>query len=83
MCLNRFYIAQGVKLYSQDTWKLIFGARAHSPDEGLHSREETKGGGGMGAVARNAGHVCRYYSKMCDADNHAVREVRRISFPML
>ena len=29
----------------------------------------------MGAVARNAAPLCRYYSKMCDADNHAVREV--------
>jgi hypothetical protein len=76
MCLNRFYLAQGVKLYSQDTWKLVFGtAQGHSPDEeGLHSSEETKGGGGLGAVARNAAPVCRYYSKMCDADNHAVRE---------
>jgi len=71
MCLNRFYLAQGVKLYSQETWKLVFGA--HGPDE-LHSSEETKGGGGMGAVARNAAPLCRYYSKMCDADNHAVRE---------
>ena len=75
MCLNRFYLAQGVKLYSQDTWKMVFGV-AHgnsSPDE-LHSSEEAKGGGGMGAVARNAAPLCRYYSKMCDADNHAVRE---------
>lgn len=24
MCLNRFYLAQGVKLYSHETWKLIF-----------------------------------------------------------
>eukprot|EP00545_Synedropsis_sp_CCMP1620_P006796 CAMPEP_0119004190 /NCGR_PEP_ID=MMETSP1176-20130426/1004_1 /TAXON_ID=265551 /ORGANISM="Synedropsis recta cf, Strain CCMP1620" /LENGTH=772 /DNA_ID=CAMNT_0006955871 /DNA_START=8 /DNA_END=2326 /DNA_ORIENTATION=- len=24
MCLNRFYLAQGVKLYSHDTWKLLF-----------------------------------------------------------
>ena len=24
MCLNRFYLAQGVKLYSHQTWKLIF-----------------------------------------------------------
>lgn len=29
MCLNRFYLAQGVKLYSHDTWKLVLG------DEGL------------------------------------------------
>lgn len=79
MCLNRFYLAQGVKLYSQDTWKLVFGANADqvegdANDEGLHSSENTRGGGGMGAVARNAAPLCRYYSKMCDADNHAVRE---------
>ena len=24
MCLNRFYLAQGVKLYSQDTWRIVF-----------------------------------------------------------
>jgi len=24
MCLNRFYLAQGVKLYSHDTWKQVF-----------------------------------------------------------
>jgi len=74
MCLNRFYLAQGVKLYSQETWRLVFGANnPHSPDE-LHSSEEEKGGGGMGAVARSAAPLCRYYTKMCDADNHAVRE---------
>eukprot|EP00547_Thalassionema_nitzschioides_P008795 CAMPEP_0194227694 /NCGR_PEP_ID=MMETSP0156-20130528/42990_1 /TAXON_ID=33649 /ORGANISM="Thalassionema nitzschioides, Strain L26-B" /LENGTH=735 /DNA_ID=CAMNT_0038960187 /DNA_START=82 /DNA_END=2289 /DNA_ORIENTATION=- len=57
MCLNRFYLAQGVKLYSHETWMIIFGQ-----------------GGGLEAVASNAGAVCRYYVKMCDADNHAVRE---------
>lgn len=25
MCLNRFYLAQGVKLYSHDTWKIVMG----------------------------------------------------------
>ena len=25
MCLNRYYVAEGVKLYSQETWKLCFG----------------------------------------------------------
>lgn len=25
MCLNRFYLAQGVRLYSQETWKLVLG----------------------------------------------------------
>jgi hypothetical protein len=29
MCLNRFYLAQGVKLYSHQTWKLVF------PESGL------------------------------------------------
>ena len=29
MCLNRFYLAQGVKLYSHQTWKLVF------PDNGV------------------------------------------------
>ena len=24
MCLNRFYLAQGVKLYSQETWRIVF-----------------------------------------------------------
>ncbi|KAL3784515.1 hypothetical protein ACHAW5_005278 [Stephanodiscus triporus] len=79
MCLNRFYLAQGVKLYSQETWRLVFGPHPSSsaahPDEGaLHSSEGARGGGGLGAVARNAAPLCRYYSKMCDADNHAVRE---------
>jgi len=62
MCLNRFYLAQGVKLYSHETWRLLF------------DREGEDGGGGMEAVAKCAGAVCRYYVKMCDADNHVVRE---------
>ena len=24
MCLNRYYIAEGVRLYSQETWRLVF-----------------------------------------------------------
>jgi hypothetical protein len=56
MCLNRFYLAQGVKLYSHETWKIVF----------LDS--------GMQLVVDNLGAVCRYYVKMCDADNHVVRE---------
>ena len=57
MCLNRFYLAQGVKLYSLETWKIVFAS-----------------GNGLQAVAATTGAVCRYYVKMCDADNHAVRE---------
>lgn len=25
MCLNRYYLAEGVKLYSQETWKNVVG----------------------------------------------------------
>ena len=25
MCLNRYYVAEGVKIYSQETWKIVFG----------------------------------------------------------
>mmetsp|Transcript_14590 Transcript_14590/g.22519 ORF Transcript_14590/g.22519 Transcript_14590/m.22519 type:complete len:810 (+) Transcript_14590:25-2454(+) len=64
MCLNRFYLAQGVKLYSQDTWKLIFDP-AITCFTKLNGAEE---------VSKCAGAVCRYYVKMCDADNHVVRE---------
>jgi hypothetical protein len=70
MCLNRFYLAQGVKLYSQETWKILFG-------------ENSSFGGnnqGQEMVVRYAGAVCRYYAKMADADNHCVREVRNICF---
>lgn len=57
MCLNRFYLAQGVKLYSHETWKLLF-----------------PNGKGLTLVGENLPAVCRYYVKMCDADNHVVRE---------
>lgn len=56
MCLNRFYLAQGVKLYSHDTWRQVF-------------KEN-----GLQMVAQNVGPICRYYVKMCDANNHVVRE---------
>ncbi|CAB9501504.1 expressed unknown protein [Seminavis robusta] len=56
MCLNRFYLAQGVKLYSHDTWRQVFSEN------------------GLELVAENVGAVCRYYVKMCDANNHVVRE---------
>lgn len=56
MCLNRFYLAQGVKLYSHETWRMVMKDR------------------GMALVAENLPAVVRYYVKMCDADNHVVRE---------
>lgn len=27
MCLNRYYVAEGVRLYSQETWKLVTGTQ--------------------------------------------------------
>ena len=62
MCLNRFYLAQGVKLYSHETWKILF------------DQSKDLAGSGLESVAMNAAPVCRYYVKMCDADNHVVRE---------
>lgn len=62
MCLNRFYLAQGVKLYSHETWRILF------------DRSEGHAGAGIESIAMNAGAVCRYYVKMADADNHVVRE---------
>lgn len=62
MCLNRFYLAQGVKLYSQETWKILFGGDNKGPQ----------------MVAQYAGAVSRYYAKMADADNHCVREVSSV-----
>jgi len=68
MCLNRFYLAQGVKLYSHDTWRILFD---RNRDPTLPSKPS---GDGLESVAMHAGAVCRYYVKMCDADNHVVRE---------
>ena len=63
MCLNRFYLAQGVKLYSQETWRMTFPPSTSGRRSGVE------------AVAGCAGAICRFYVKMCDADNHVVREV--------
>ena len=57
MCLNRFYLAAGVKLYSHDTWRQVFAD-----------------GSGLTCLHETIRAVVRYYVKMCDADNHAVRE---------
>ena len=58
MCMNRFYLAQGVKLYSHETWCLVF----------------SQSGRGLDVVCQTIAPICRYYAKMCDADNHVVRE---------
>lgn len=84
MCLNRFYLAQGVKLYSHETWKLVF------PDSGLPVVAQN-----LPAVVRYyvkmvsrfllaSSHYMLPFSYptlvllgnewQCDADNHVVRE---------
>ena len=70
MCLNRFYVAPGVKLYSHDTWKLIFG----SPTSSGSSSSSSSSSLGLQLVAENINAMIRYYIKMCDADNHEARE---------
>ena len=47
MCLNRFYLAQGVKLYSHQTWKLIF------PENGVQVVAQT-----IAAVVRYYVQMC-------------------------
>lgn len=27
MCLNRYYVAAGVRIYSNETWQLVFGGK--------------------------------------------------------
>ena len=66
MCLNRFYLAQGVKLYSHETWKMIFGSSISSSTSGRSL--------GLELVVEHIHAMIRYYIQMCDADNHAVRE---------
>ena len=75
MCLNRFYLAQGVKLYSHETWRILL-TRLHpsSPDGSQDPERNIDGEEGMALVGNFAGPVCRYYIQMCDADNHVVRE---------
>eukprot|EP00924_Labyrinthula_sp_SR-Ha-C_P009951 maker-scaffold_21-snap-gene-4.42-mRNA-1 protein AED:0.17 eAED:0.17 QI:105/1/1/1/1/1/4/57/756 len=58
MCLNRYYLAQGVKLYSQNTWKLIF----------------SENNCGIRVIQRYLDEVVKYYVSQCTANNHAVRE---------
>jgi hypothetical protein len=47
MCLNRFYLAQGVKLFSHETWKIVF------PENGLEAVA-----GCAGAVSRYYIQMC-------------------------
>ena len=40
----------------------------------LFDQNKDCAGSGLESVAMNAAAICRYYVKMCDADNHVVRE---------
>lgn len=65
MALNRYYVAEGVRLYSQETWRL-----ATTNDNDGSGNE----GEGRELVARCAPAVVNYYILQSKADNHAVRE---------
>ena len=46
MCLNRYYVAEGVKLYSQESWRLLAGEHGRSLvetyiDETVSEEEES------------------------------------------
>ena len=59
MCLNRYYLAEGVRIYSQETWRLVTNAEV---------------GGGKKVVESYLDDVVHYYVSCTRADNHAVRE---------
>lgn len=59
MCLNRYYVAEGVRVYSLDTWRLV---------------AQRVPGGGPALLARHAAATVDYYVAQARADNHAVRE---------
>ena len=58
MCLNRYYLAQGVRLYSRKTWKMIFPGEMD----------------GKRAVRAHLADVVAFYVSQAKAENHAVRE---------
>ena len=59
ICLNRYYLAEGVRIHSQETWRMVTAS------------EE---GGGKKVVERYIEDVVQYYMSCTKADNHAVRE---------
>lgn len=58
ICLNRYYVAAGVRNQSQSLWQTLFPAE----------------GDGQAAVVKNLGAFVEYFVQQADADNHAVRE---------
>ena len=59
ICLNRYYLAEGVRIYSQETWRLVTNPEV---------------GGGRKVVETYLLDVVQYYTACTKADNHAVRE---------
>jgi hypothetical protein len=59
ICFNRFDSALGVKLYSQESWKLLF--PANDEDEDVPSA-------GLLAVVQYLPSVCQYYVQTCHKD---------------
>lgn len=59
LCLNRYYLAEGVRIYAQETWKM------------MTAKED---GGGRQVVITHIDSVVKYYIRCTKADNHAVRE---------
>lgn len=59
MCLNRYYIAEGVRLYSVESWKMM---------------TKVMGLSGASVVEKHIEKVVHFYISQAEADNHAVRE---------
>jgi len=59
ICLNRYYVAEGVKLYNQQTWKKV-----------VESAEVP----GVSLVTSHLPSFVDFYVAQTRADNHAVRE---------
>jgi hypothetical protein len=61
MCFNRFDSALGVKLYSQETWKLLF-PTSNDKEDGTPST-------GLLAVVQYLPFVCDYYVQHCHSEH--------------
>lgn len=69
MVLNRHYVAEGVKLYSQETWSMFFCALDDTNQSDYPEKRV-----GVHVVSNHINAVVEFYVAQCDADNHAVRE---------
>jgi hypothetical protein len=76
MCLNRYYVAAGVRLYAQASWRLLVGASAAEEEEEEEegAKNASSSSAGRAAVAAHCPSVVSYYVSQSKANNHAVRE---------